>query len=131
MAMKWGLMGWLLLSSLSMANSNFLDCYHSCFVMCVITPGVSFLDCPSRCLHSCMSPSTKNAKFHHQHQHQNQLFCNLGCATSSCTNFSTKDNPGLSNLHSLLLSLILFNNVMHYFIILVLFSLQLKLISTF
>ncbi|CAK9310457.1 unnamed protein product [Citrullus colocynthis] len=74
-----------------MANSNFLDCYHSCFVMCAITPGVSFLDCPSRCLHSCMSPSTKNAKFHHQHQ--NQFFCNLGCATSSCTNFSTKDNP--------------------------------------
>ncbi|KGN45343.1 thionin-like protein 2 [Cucumis sativus] len=97
LAKKWALMAWLLLTSLSTANStSFQECYATCFVICAITPGVAFSDCPLRCLQACIVPSfpIDDADVVHRQQQQNHFFCKLGCAASSCTKFSTKQNPG-------------------------------------
>ncbi|KAG6575558.1 hypothetical protein SDJN03_26197, partial [Cucurbita argyrosperma subsp. sororia] len=98
---KLGLMAWLVLSSLTTANStSFQECYATCFVICAITPGVAFSDCPLRCLQACIIPSfpihnaAADDDFHRQQK--NQFFCELGCAASSCTKFSTHQNPGIS-----------------------------------
>ncbi|XP_038899383.1 thionin-like protein 2 [Benincasa hispida] len=94
MAKKWALIAWLLLSSLSTANStSFQECYATCFVICAITPGVAFSDCPLRCLQACIIPSFPIDNNDVHRQEQNQFFCKLGCAVSSCTKFSTKQNP--------------------------------------
>ncbi|XP_022953260.1 thionin-like protein 2 [Cucurbita moschata] len=95
---KLGLMAWLVLSSLTTANStSFQECYATCFVICAITPGVAFSDCPLRCLQACIIPSfpihNAAADDDVHRQQKNQFFCELGCAASSCTKFSTHQNP--------------------------------------
>ncbi|KAJ4827985.1 hypothetical protein Tsubulata_033224 [Turnera subulata] len=72
--------------------ASFKECYVGCFVLCVITPGNNPVKCGAKCLKDCILPhsssldgySTEEKRLH---------FCELGCATTSCVNISTKDNP--------------------------------------
>ncbi|XP_038896425.1 thionin-like protein 2 [Benincasa hispida] len=107
MAMKWALMACLLLSSLSIANSEpansepFQECYSSCFGVCSLGPSIYIFDCPLRCLHSCIAlPSNDNAEFHQPQQQHHQFYCKLGCATSTCTGFGTKEKPAVEEVTS-------------------------------
>ncbi|CAK9310458.1 unnamed protein product [Citrullus colocynthis] len=101
-AKNWAIMGLLVLSWVSMANSESIqDCYSTCFVVCAVTPGISFSDCPSRCLHSCITPSNSSMGNTDVHsQQKNHFYCELGCATSWCTKYSTKENPAAKEVGS-------------------------------
>lgn len=78
------------------SQANFKDCYKSCFILCVARPPHNPFKCATRCLKSCFL-TTLDAQSNPQH-----YFCNLGCATSLCSNISTIENP--SNYFSLSLS---------------------------
>ncbi|KAL3721038.1 hypothetical protein ACJRO7_005801 [Eucalyptus globulus] len=54
------------------ADAEFLGCYARCFVIC--------------CLNHCIHPLS-------EFSNDPQYFCKLGCAFSSCSNLSSKDNP--------------------------------------
>ncbi|XP_022146010.1 thionin-like protein 2 [Momordica charantia] len=101
---KWGLstvMVWLVVVSSVMTtaeSTSFQECYATCFVICAITPGASFSECPLKCLQACIIPSfpiddaaaTATAADRRTHNH---FFCKLGCAATLCTNFTTNHNP--------------------------------------
>ncbi|GAB4854201.1 hypothetical protein Ancab_022784 [Ancistrocladus abbreviatus] len=67
--------------------TSFRDCYIVCYVLCAIQPTQTLSSCAFSCLRDCIIPpnSTNVTPFH---------FCNLGCASSHCTNISTPRNPG-------------------------------------
>lgn len=68
-------------------QANFKDCYKSCFIVCVARPPHNPFKCATRCLKSCFL-TPLDAQSNPQH-----YFCNLGCATSLCSNISTIENP--------------------------------------
>ncbi|XP_030464622.1 thionin-like protein 2 [Syzygium oleosum] len=72
---------------LGQSRANFEDCYKGCFILCAITPGQTLFSCSFKCLKDCISPPSNNLRVTH-------YFCKLGCASSLCTNLSSKDNPG-------------------------------------
>lgn len=98
MAMKCGLIVWLFLSSLSIADS-FIDeptplgnCFKSCLAECVVNKRTARLLCPFKCTKICVAdPSTTHFKFV---KVDNYSSCELQCAASMCGEFSTKENPG-------------------------------------
>ncbi|KAI3437255.1 uncharacterized protein J3R85_005708 [Psidium guajava] len=72
---------------LGLSRASFEDCYMSCFILCAITPGNSLFSCSVKCLQDCIVPPSDSPR-------DTQYFCKLGCASSLCTNLSSKDNPG-------------------------------------
>ncbi|OAY52919.1 hypothetical protein MANES_04G122200v8 [Manihot esculenta] len=77
------------------STASLQTCYAGCFLKCMIIPGHSPISCGIKCLKDCIIPSsltTSTAK------EQTHYFCNFGCASSLCTNFSTKQDPGEENV---------------------------------
>ncbi|KAI6671936.1 hypothetical protein NL676_006821 [Syzygium grande] len=72
---------------LGQSRAKFEGCYVKCFIPCVITPGKSLTSCAFKCLKDCLLPPSDSLM-------DTQYFCTLGCASSSCINLSSKDNPG-------------------------------------
>ncbi|TXG68844.1 hypothetical protein EZV62_003779 [Acer yangbiense] len=68
--------------------ADFKSCYSNCFVICTIYGG-SAVECVAKCLKEC----TLDTYSSHTLKHTDD-FCKLGCATSLCTNLSTKLDPG-------------------------------------
>jgi len=64
-------------------TASFDDCYKGCFLSCAISPDNAVFTCAVRCLKDCIfnfaSPN------HHS--------CSMGCASSSCSHISARDNP--------------------------------------
>ncbi|KAL5822975.1 hypothetical protein ACOSQ3_020942 [Xanthoceras sorbifolium] len=72
-------------------------CYPICLVPCMIIEK-NLLKCAGMCLKKCIfKPSSMDS------QKENHYFCKLGCATTVCTNISTKEDPGNSHTHSIYL----------------------------
>ena len=88
------------------STASFKSCYQGCFILCIITPNQSAISCPFKCLIDCIKPSFP-IDFTHR---DNDYFCKLGCASSLCTNFSTKEFPSIILSLSLSLSLSLPNS---------------------
>ncbi|KAB2623876.1 thionin-like protein 2 [Pyrus ussuriensis x Pyrus communis] len=83
-------LGMLMLAGQS--SASFKSCYESCFILCVITPNHSVSYCSFQCLKDCIIPS--RSPLDHSNIHKdNVYFCKLGCASSLCSNLSTKQNP--------------------------------------
>ncbi|OMO66809.1 hypothetical protein COLO4_30353 [Corchorus olitorius] len=57
----------------------------------LLMPQNSAFSCGVNCLKSCIVPTSTLTSLRDK---DTQYFCKLGCATSLCTHFSTKDNPG-------------------------------------
>ncbi|KAJ4718173.1 thionin-like protein 2 [Melia azedarach] len=74
--------------------ASFKDCYKSCFILCVITPGKNLVSCAGKCLKDCIIP------FSLENLNDTRDFCKLGCASSLCTNLSTRDNPAEEKVES-------------------------------
>ncbi|CAL9010235.1 unnamed protein product [Prunus brigantina] len=63
-------------------------CYGACFGICIVKEH-NPLKCGIRCVKKCiLTPEPSDG-----HQTNSLQFCKFGCATSLCTNISTKDNP--------------------------------------
>ncbi|KAL3721033.1 hypothetical protein ACJRO7_005796 [Eucalyptus globulus] len=73
---------------LGQSGANFQDCYPACFILCAITPGRTLFSCSVECLKDCIIPPSDSLSLR-----DTMYFCKLGCASSLCTNLSTKDNP--------------------------------------
>ncbi|EOY26334.1 hypothetical protein QQP08_020329 [Theobroma cacao] len=71
------------------STASFQTCYMGCFIWCVITPNNTVFSCSVKCLKDCIIPS-----FSFPSGKDTQYFCKLGCATSLCTDLSSKENPG-------------------------------------
>ncbi|KAH9714556.1 hypothetical protein WN944_022135 [Citrus x changshan-huyou] len=71
------------------SQAAFKECYETCFIICYITPGTTLGSCAAKCLKDCIFPP----KLHTLSLQDTEYFCKLGCATSLCTNLSSKDNP--------------------------------------
>ncbi|KAL5756212.1 hypothetical protein ACOSQ2_020958 [Xanthoceras sorbifolium] len=72
-------------------------CYPICLVPCMIIEK-NLLKCAGMCLKKCIfKPSSLDS------QKENHYFCKLGCATTLCTNISTKEDLGNSHAHSIYL----------------------------
>ncbi|XP_056690725.1 thionin-like protein 2 [Spinacia oleracea] len=67
--------------------TTFQECYIPCYILCAIQPTHTLSYCAFECLRDCIIPTnnTHVTSFH---------FCNLGCASSHCTNISTLKKPG-------------------------------------
>ena len=82
------------------STASFKDCYTKCFIFCIITPNNTAFSCSLECLKDCVIPShpldieTADTTY----------FCKLGCASTLCTNLSTKKNPGNKSSFFLILS---------------------------
>lgn len=70
------------------STASFQACYENCFVSCVIG-GKNVAKCAAKCLPDCILPASLVPNLNDA-----QVVCKLGCASSLCTNFSTKENPG-------------------------------------
>lgn len=77
------------------SQAAFKECYETCFIICYITPGTTLGSCAAKCLKDCIFPP----KLHTLSLQDTEYFCKLGCATSLCTNLSSKDNPGKYQLN--------------------------------
>lgn len=68
--------------------TTFQECYIPCYILCAIQPTHTLSYCAFECLRDCIIPTnnTHVTSFH---------FCNLGCASSHCTNISTLKKPGI------------------------------------
>ncbi|XVE52121.1 hypothetical protein DITRI_Ditri02bG0096800 [Diplodiscus trichospermus] len=75
------------------STASFQSCYMGCFVLCVIIPQNTVFSCSVKCLKDCIVPNPSSIGLASV-QDMTQYFCKLGCATSLCTNLSTKENPG-------------------------------------
>ncbi|ONI15988.1 hypothetical protein PRUPE_3G072600 [Prunus persica] len=65
------------------SQATFQECYAGCMLVCFIKQHK--IGCFAKCLKSCfVIPTDIQAKPEH--------YCKLGCATSLCSNISTKDN---------------------------------------
>ena len=80
------------------AQASFKSCYESCFLICLITPNTSAFSCSFKCLKDCIiRPSLTQTSPTSLHTNNNKLyFCKLGCASSLCTNLSSKHDPSKS-----------------------------------
>ncbi|KAM7480427.1 hypothetical protein LguiA_028640 [Lonicera macranthoides] len=75
---------------------SFKDCYVKCFVFCMIEPSQTLCSCSTTCLKSCIFPADSHPfQLHHNDVGADNFndFCKLGCASSLCSNISTKHNP--------------------------------------
>lgn len=117
--MVWLVMGLLLMPpTTSTTASTFTSCYVGCFILCVIVPTNTATTCALQCLKDCIVPSSPRTVplTHAAHPKENIFyFCKLGCASSLCSNFSTKHNP--SNLFSAM-SHIYIQHFLTYFLVL-------------
>ncbi|GAY59895.1 hypothetical protein CUMW_197980 [Citrus unshiu] len=68
----------------SAASFRFWECYRNCLEACMIAHK-SLLYCPLKC--------TKKCAFGVHTLKDTHFFCKLGCASSLCINFVSKDNP--------------------------------------
>lgn len=73
-------------------------CYGECLAPCVKKSGwVGKALCATKCTVEC-GFSAESAALHSTNNipnpRDNLYFCNIGCASSLCTNFVTKQNPG-------------------------------------
>lgn len=76
------------------STARFGDCFAKCYGPCCYTPFDSIY-CSTKCVTQCAGAAASYAfptAFHKPTTAYN--FCKLGCATSLCTNFSTKNDPG-------------------------------------
>ncbi|KAK2651376.1 hypothetical protein Ddye_011232 [Dipteronia dyeriana] len=78
---------WLLVGQ----SASLATCYALCFVPCVIAEG-SAAKCALICVRKCL---VKPSSIDLQKDTHHSYFCKVGCATSLCTNLSTKEDPGL------------------------------------
>ncbi|EEF34194.1 thionin-like protein 2 [Ricinus communis] len=85
----------LLVFSLLVGQSYaaFSECYKECFLICLIISGGCLDSCAFKCLKDCILPlpATSSSLDDKQQIHD---FCKLGCASSLCTNLSSKNDPG-------------------------------------
>lgn len=65
--------------------TSFGPCYTRCFVRCLLHLD-STVKCSTECLIKCIPSSSPSSPPHS---------CKLGCAPKSCSNISTKRNPGI------------------------------------
>ncbi|KAK7842736.1 thionin-like protein 2 [Quercus suber] len=65
-------------------TASFQDCYSGCFILCFIQTR-NTLQCGFKCIKDCITPPSTGIN--------SQYFCELGCATYSCSNISTIGNP--------------------------------------
>ncbi|KAK4843842.1 hypothetical protein QYF36_013332 [Acer negundo] len=80
-------MVFLILGLLVGQSPSLATCYALCFAPCVIVKG-SAAKCAVICLRKCLvKPSLIDL------QNDTHYFCKVGCATSLCTNLSTKEDP--------------------------------------
>lgn len=102
------LLCFLMAVQLKESTASFKSCYQGCFILCIITPNQSAISCPFKCLIDCIKPSFP-VDFTHR---DNDYFCKLGCASSLCTNFSTKEFPSIIlSLSHFLIALFSSNNL--------------------
>lgn len=94
------------------STASFKSCYEGCFILCIITPNQSAISCPFKCLIDCIKPSFP-IDFTHR---DNDYFCKLGCASSLCTNFSTKEFPSIILSFSHFLIALFSSNYLPYFL---------------
>ena len=71
------------------STASFKDCYKICFISCVIG-GKNLIKCAAKCLKDCVLPASSVLNLNDAQG----FFCKLGCASTLCTNFSTKEDPG-------------------------------------
>ncbi|KAI5337144.1 PREDICTED: thionin [Prunus dulcis] len=74
------------------STASFESCYGSCFILCVIIPNNTVGSCTLECLKDCIIPTPPLGQSNIQN-HNQYNFCKLGCASTLCSNFSTKQNP--------------------------------------
>ncbi|KAA8541830.1 hypothetical protein F0562_022982 [Nyssa sinensis] len=74
---------------LGQSTASFKDCYVECFIFCMIKPSNSAFSCSIQCLKDCIIPKSPQ-DIHATHIHD---YCKLGCASSLCSNISTKQSP--------------------------------------
>ncbi|KAK9282363.1 hypothetical protein L1049_005280 [Liquidambar formosana] len=77
------------------STASFMECYTPCFILCVIVPNHTAFSCALECLKNCIIPNPPSTIHTDTHS-----FCKLGCASSLCTNLSTKQNPGGEKVES-------------------------------
>ncbi|PON58929.1 Thionin-like protein [Trema orientale] len=103
------LMVWLVLGILvEPTRASFKSCYGSCFLICLITPNHSAFGCSFQCLKDCilqppnthlpaqshtLTRTTTNTTTTTKNKNNVIYFCKLGCASSLCTNISSKNDP--------------------------------------
>ncbi|GAY59894.1 hypothetical protein CUMW_197970 [Citrus unshiu] len=80
-----------LLFGQSAATSSWLECYRNCLEPCMMAHK-SMLYCSFKCMKKC-SFSVHTLRDTH-------FFCELGCVSSLCIDFSTKDNPAEDKVES-------------------------------
>ncbi|WCJ40694.1 hypothetical protein M5689_021603 [Euphorbia peplus] len=68
---------------------KFKNCMEVCLVGCAFPPWTPI--CPASCIGKCLI---------HQAELSSTHFCNLGCATSLCSKFITRDDPHLDEVES-------------------------------
>ncbi|GKV10140.1 hypothetical protein SLEP1_g21549 [Rubroshorea leprosula] len=82
---------------LGQSSANFKDCYESCFILCIIMLGKSALKCSVKCLKDCIKFKPPPTALDGQNQtpsEETEYFCKLSCASSLCTGFSSRQDPG-------------------------------------
>ncbi|KAH7547315.1 hypothetical protein FEM48_Zijuj01G0296700 [Ziziphus jujuba var. spinosa] len=80
----------LLLMVPSSTSASFASCYGGCFLLCVIIPTNTASSCALQCLKNCIVPPSSTLQLS---ETNSNYFCKLGCASSLCSNYSTKQNP--------------------------------------
>ncbi|KAK4581930.1 hypothetical protein RGQ29_025185 [Quercus rubra] len=71
------------------STASFQDCYTGCFILCFIQTR-NIPQCSFKCIKDCITPPSTGIN--------SQYFCELGCATYSCTNISTIGNPDVKKV---------------------------------
>ncbi|XP_022777161.1 thionin-like protein 2 [Durio zibethinus] len=69
-------------------------CFGACFAPCVLQTGTTAGSCAIDCIKNCLFKSTAGGV------KDTQYFCNLGCSTTLCSSFSTKENPAAKKVGS-------------------------------
>ncbi|KAK2651375.1 hypothetical protein Ddye_011231 [Dipteronia dyeriana] len=75
-------------------SASLATCYALCFVPCVIAEG-SAAKCALICVRKCL---VKPSSIDLQKDTHHSYFCKVGCATSLCTNLSTKEDPAVEKV---------------------------------
>ncbi|KAF6172896.1 hypothetical protein GIB67_035450 [Kingdonia uniflora] len=82
MVISFGMFGMQITAS---SVQDFTTCYVGCYLLCNFIPRQSTLPCSLQCLKDCIIPTPSAADI--------KNYCDLGCASSLCSNLSTQQHP--------------------------------------
>ncbi|KAL4348936.1 hypothetical protein GQ457_17G014420 [Hibiscus cannabinus] len=67
-------------------------CYGPCYILCSVRTGTANTYCALKCFNSCLITNSTVADA--------RSFCELGCASSVCSNISSTQNPATNEVES-------------------------------